>query len=61
VVSHAAALLLGVGVGVGVGLLLAPASGAETRRNISEKVQDLGERIRDRAREPKAATGTYGE
>jgi hypothetical protein len=46
--STAAALLLGVGVGVGVGMLLAPASGEETRNNLSNKVQEFGDRMRDR-------------
>jgi YtxH-like protein len=44
----AAALLLGIGVGVGVGMLLAPASGEETRSNLSNKVQEFGDRMRDR-------------
>jgi hypothetical protein len=61
VLSHATALLIGVGVGVGVGMLLAPASGEETRRNISDKVQDFGEKVRIKARETEAATGTYGQ
>jgi len=47
-VNTAVALLLGVGVGVGVGMLLAPASGEETRNNISNKVQEFGERVRDK-------------
>jgi hypothetical protein len=47
----AAALLIGVGVGVGVGLLLAPASGEETRSSISNKVQEFGDRVRDRFNE----------
>ena len=38
----------GIGVGVGVGLLLAPASGEETRNTIAEKMQDAGNRVRDR-------------
>lgn len=46
--TTAAALLLGVSVGVGVGMLLAPASGQETRRDISNKVQEFGDRVRDR-------------
>lgn len=46
--NTAAALLIGVGVGVGVGMLLAPASGEETRRDISNKVQEFGDRVRDR-------------
>jgi hypothetical protein len=49
-----------VGLGIGVGILLAPASGEETRSSIAEKVQDVGERVRDRfsleVRKP--ATGT---
>ena len=38
----------GIGVGVGVGLLLAPASGEDTRNTIAEKMQDAGNRVRDR-------------
>jgi len=60
--STAAALLIGVGVGVGVGMLLAPASGEETRSNISNKVQEFGDRVRDKfndqRREPGSAS--YG-
>jgi ElaB/YqjD/DUF883 family membrane-anchored ribosome-binding protein len=55
-VSTAAAALLGLGIGVGVGLLLAPASGEETRNNIAGKVRDIRERISSR----EGATGTYG-
>lgn len=60
--SHAASLLIGVGVGVGVGMLLAPASGEETRSNLSNKVHDFGDRVRDRFSEPKreSGSGTYG-
>jgi YtxH-like protein len=60
--SSTAALLIGVGIGVGVGMLLAPASGEETRSNLSEKVHNLGDRMRDRfTNEPRPASGTYGE
>lgn len=38
----------GIGVGVGVGILLAPTSGAELRGSISDKVQDIGNRVRGR-------------
>lgn len=55
-----AALLIGVGVGVGVGMLLAPASGEETRGTISNKVQEFGGRVRDKFSEGQASTGTYG-
>jgi len=62
-INTVAALLIGVGVGVGVGMLLAPASGEETRSTISNKVQEFGDRVRDKfASEPKgpSSTGTYG-
>src|SRR5579884_19625 len=49
----AAALLIGIGVGVGVGMLLAPASGEETRNTLSNKVQEFGDRMRDRMSEQK--------
>jgi ElaB/YqjD/DUF883 family membrane-anchored ribosome-binding protein len=60
--NAAAALLVGVGVGVGVGLLLAPASGRETRENISDRVQEFGGRMRNKFAEQKRepGTGTYG-
>lgn len=61
VLGTAASILLGVGIGVGVGLLLAPASGEETRSTIANKVQDFSEKVRTRSSEPKPATGTYGE
>jgi gas vesicle protein len=51
--SNAAAALIGVGIGVGIGLLLAPASGEETRSNIAEK-------MRSRFSEKEPATSTYG-
>jgi ElaB/YqjD/DUF883 family membrane-anchored ribosome-binding protein len=56
-----AALLIGVGIGVGVGMLLAPASGEETRGSITDKVQEFGDRVRDKfdqKREPGSAS--YG-
>jgi hypothetical protein len=55
------ALLIGVGIGVGVGLLIAPASGEETRADIANKVPAFGEKVRDRQRKPPVATGTHGE
>jgi hypothetical protein len=61
ILGSAAALLVGVGIGVGVGMLLAPASGEETRRNIAGKVQDFGDKVRSRARDVESATGTYGQ
>ena len=55
------ALLIGVGIGVGVGLLIAPASGEETRADIADKVSAFGEKVSDRKRKPQRATGTHGE
>jgi gas vesicle protein len=55
------ALLIGVGIGVGVGLLIAPASGGETRADIVDKVSAFGEKVGDRQRKPQRATGTHGE
>jgi hypothetical protein len=55
-VGTAAAALLGLGIGVGIGLLLAPASGEETRNTIASKARDIRDRVA--SREP--ATGTYG-
>jgi len=57
--GSAAALLVGVGIGIGVGVLIAPASGEETRRNLADKVTDFGEKVRARAEDMDAATGTY--
>ena len=36
----------GVGVGVGVGILTAPGSGAQNRNSISEKIREVGNRIK---------------
>jgi len=60
--STAVALLLGVGIGVGVGMLLAPASGEETRGTISHKVQEYSDRMRDRIAEQRRESGSasYG-
>lgn len=61
-INAAAALLVGIGVGVGVGMLLAPASGEETRSNLSNKVQEFGDRMRDRFSDEKRESGSasYG-
>ena len=62
--KSAAALLVGVGVGVGVGLLLAPASGRDTRTGISNRVHEFGDRVRDKfspaEQRREAGSGTYG-
>jgi len=60
---YAISFAAGIGLGIGLGILLAPASGEETRSSIAEKVQDAGERVRDRFSPElrKPATGTEGK
>jgi hypothetical protein len=54
-------MLIGVGVGVGVGMLLAPVTGREARETLSDKVQDISGRVRDRFQtDDMRATGTQG-
>jgi|HubBroStandDraft_5_1064220.scaffolds.fasta_scaffold852954_1 gas vesicle protein len=43
--SRVAGFLLGVGVGAGLGILLAPASGSETREAFRDKAVDLKDRV----------------
>lgn len=59
VLSRAFAFVAGVGIGVGVGILLAPASGEETRSALADKVHHFGSQVRERfSSEPRTATGT---
>jgi len=58
--STVATLLIGVGVGVGVGMLLAPASGEETRGTISNKVQEFSGRVKDKVSEGQSPSTAYG-
>jgi YtxH-like protein len=53
---------VGLGVGAGAAILLTPASGQEIRNSIGEKVQGIGDRVRDRfsSAEKRSATGTEG-
>ena len=56
------ALLIGVGIGVGIGVLIAPSSSDETRADITDKVSDFGDKVRQRTgKKPQGATGTHGE
>lgn len=43
-----ASFAAGIGVGVGLGVLLAPTSGTELRNTISDKVQDISNKVRGR-------------
>ena len=40
--------VVGLGVGVGIALLMAPASGEDTRARLTEKAQKFGDRARQR-------------
>jgi hypothetical protein len=62
-VRNATSFAAGIGLGIGIGILLAPGSGEETRSSITEKVQDVGERVRGRVSPEvkKPATGTEGK
>ncbi len=49
----------GAGIGIGVGLILAPASGEETRGEIAGRVREIGDKVRRQfSDEDVAATGT---
>jgi hypothetical protein len=58
--GKAVAMVIGVGVGVGIGLLIAPASGDETLEEISNKVSEFSDKVRQRPN-PQGATGTEGD
>jgi ElaB/YqjD/DUF883 family membrane-anchored ribosome-binding protein len=59
VLGNALRFVAGVGIGIGVGLILAPASGEETRSAIAGRVHDMGDRVR-RQFSTEPATGTGG-
>ncbi len=61
ILGKAVVLAIGVGIGVGVGLLIAPASGEETRDDIADRVSDFGDKVRERSGKPESATGTDGD
>jgi gas vesicle protein len=61
--SHVGGFLLGVGVGAGLGILLAPASGAETRDAFRDTAVDMKNKVSDRIRQSVKTvpfTGTEG-
>jgi len=56
------ALLVGVGIGVGIGILIAPASGDETRADLTDKVSEFGDKVRERTgKKAQDATRTDNE
>jgi hypothetical protein len=58
---NAISFAAGVGLGIGAGMLLAPATGRETRDSIRNTVRDIGAASRGRfASEVSEATGTEG-
>ncbi len=57
-VGDALRFAAGLGIGIGIGLLLAPASGDETRSVISDKVREFGGRVRDVSDDVRS-TGTH--
>ena len=61
ILGKVGALLIGAAIGAGVGLLIAPASGEETRADLANKVSDFGKKVPDGERQPQSATGTHGE
>ncbi len=61
ILGKVGALVIGVGIGVGIGLLIAPASGEETRAEINDKVSEFSGKVREGVKKPRGATGTHGE
>jgi hypothetical protein len=50
----------GVGIGVGIGVLLAPASGEDTRSAIAGQVRVVGDKVRRQFNTEDLGTGTNG-
>jgi hypothetical protein len=46
-VRNVVSLVAGVGVGIGLAILFAPASGEQVRNSITERVQAVGDRVRE--------------
>jgi len=44
--------IAGIATGVGIGILIAPATGEETRRNLMEQARNLPQRAKDLAQAP---------
>jgi gas vesicle protein len=52
--------LIGIGCGVGLGLLIAPASGEETREQLLELAQRPGDAVREKVQEVRENIGEMG-
>jgi hypothetical protein len=61
-VRNVVSLVAGVGVGIGLAILFAPASGEQVRNSITERVQAVGDRVREgvssKRKVARAAAGT---
>jgi len=63
VLGNVLSLVAGIGIGVGIGLIVAPASGEETRGAIADKVQVFGDKVKKQFSsdsEDFKSTGTNG-
>jgi hypothetical protein len=63
ILGNVLSLAAGIGIGVGIGLIFAPASGAETRDAIADRVQTFGTKVKKQFSSESgdyAATGTNG-
>jgi gas vesicle protein len=61
VLRSALCFAAGTGVGIGIGLILAPASGEETRSEIAGRVHQVGDKVRQQfSSKGASATGTTG-
>ena len=58
-VRNAIYFAAGIGLGIGIGVLFAPTSGEETRSSISDKVQDMSDRVRERFSPPEKACNRH--
>ena len=63
ILGNVLSLAAGVGIGIGIGLIIAPASGEETRGVIADRVQVFGKKVKKQFSsddEDYPATGTNG-
>jgi gas vesicle protein len=63
VLGNVLSLVAGIGIGVGIGLIVAPASGEETRGAIADRVQVFGDKVKKQfspESEDYKPTGTNG-